>query len=182
MKLFVLGFVLILLTACAAPAASSSIGAATTATVAAPTAEPTARLKATLVPRATMAATPTTAISADDTLNIVLQRSGGFTGRTEVFVLKPDGTITMAFGNVKAPGGSAAALQLAQHIIATSVLGVPPGEYVPANGCCDRYLFELTLGMNGKSYHYATLEGDDSAPPALRETLALIQQYINGAQ
>jgi hypothetical protein len=115
-------------------------------------------------------------------LNIVLQRSGGFTGRTEAFVLKPDGTVTMAVGNMHVPGGSAAAQQLARNLVATNILSVPPGDYLPSNSCCDRYLFELTLALDGKTYHYVTLEGTDSTPPALRETIALIEDYITSAR
>ena len=97
-------------------------------------------------------------------------------------MLKPDGSVTTAFGDLHAPGGAAAARELARNIAATKILGVPPGEYLPANGCCDRYLFELTLTLDGKVYHYVTQEGADSAPAALRETIALIQAYINLAQ
>ena len=112
----------------------------------------------------------------------MLQRTGGFAGRTDVFVLKPDGTVSMAYGNMHVPGGSAAAAQLARSLLATNVLSVPPGEYLPPNACCDRYEFELTIALGGKSFHYVTLEGAESTPPALRETIALIQGYINSAQ
>lgn len=115
-------------------------------------------------------------------LNIVLQRSGGFTGRTEAFVLKSDGTVTMAVGNMHVPGGTAAAQQLARNLVATNILSVPPGDYLPSNVCCDRYLFELTLALDGKTYHYVTLEGTDSTPPSLRETIALIEDYITSAR
>ena len=177
-RLFLLGIVWLLLVGCAAPAAMPAANVPATPT---PSAEPSPRAKATPVPRVTTTPTPESS-GAEPTISVVLQRSGGFAGRSEVFVLKPDGTVTTAFGELHAPGGAAAALALTRKIAATNILSVPPGEYLPANGCCDRYLFDLTLTLDGKAYHYVTLEGNESAPAPLRETIASIQAYISAAQ
>ncbi|MCA1553903.1 MAG: hypothetical protein LC737_05950, partial [Chloroflexi bacterium] len=78
-------------------------------------------------------------------LTIVYSRSGGFTGRPETFVLSPDGTVTNSLATTQVMGGAKAAAQLSQNIMATRIMEVPPGEYLPTNGCCDRYVYELTL-------------------------------------
>ena len=144
-----------------------------TPTTIAPTPEPTARV----LRRATPAASP----SPSD-LNVTLVRSGGLIGRPQTYVLTSDGSVDTGFARLRVEGGATAMQQLAQNIRATGLLDVPPANYAPANVCCDRYAYELTISVDGKAYVYETIVGSPSVPPALTQTIALIESYIATAR
>lgn len=110
-----------------------------------------------------------------------LQRSGGIAGATETFVVQGDGTVAVGLTTRQAEGGAEAAADLANRIAATGIYDVAPGQYMPANTCCDRYTYDLTLVRDGQRYHYVTMDGAENAPPALMETISLIQQYVASA-
>src|SRR5207237_3463305 len=100
-------------------------------------------------------------------LNVTLTRTGGFAGRGETFVLKPDGSIVSGKQIMKVEGGAATAAKLAGQLVATGIYSATPGSYLPDNPCCDRYTYDLTLSREGKSYSFVTIDYSPSAPPAL---------------
>ena len=136
----------------------------------------TPRAGITLAPRQ-----PTATLPAAGALNVTFERSGGFTGRIESFRLKPDGSVDDGKVVLRAAGGTAAAASLAAQIAATGIYAVAPGRYMPANTCCDRFEYDLTLTQNGKSYNFVTIDSAPSAPPELVQAIRLISQYINAA-
>ncbi|MCA1553039.1 MAG: hypothetical protein LC737_01540 [Chloroflexi bacterium] len=174
--------VVLLASACAAAASHSS--AATTIASPTPNASPipTERVITRQSSTPTPSATAPPASHAGAPMTIVFSRSGGFTGRTETFVLNPDGTITMSFTTAQVAGGAKAAARLSQNIVATKILELAPGEYLPKNACCDRYVYELTLKLNGKEFNYVALQDDDATPAPLHDTIELIEQYLTTAQ
>ena len=134
--------------------------------------------------RATMASSSTVQLSPTvflaDTIAIV-RRSGGVAGVTQEFVFKRDGTVLSGSNVRKVEGGAAAATILAEKISATGIYDVQPGKYFPTETCCDRQTFELTLTKDGKTYNFTTLDDTIVAPPPLRATMNLLQEYINAA-
>lgn len=110
-----------------------------------------------------------------------LQRSGGIAGKTETFVVQGNGTVSVGLASRQAEGGAEAAADLANRLAATGIYDVAPGKYMPENTCCDRYTYDLTLVKDGQKYHYVTMDGTENAPPALLETISLIQQYVASA-
>src|SRR6185369_4958996 len=105
-------------------------------------------------------------------------QSGGVAGVNQTYTLKPDGSVDTGKGVKQADGGAAAAATLASKIAATGIYGVAPDKYLPASQCCDRFTYEITLTIGGKSYSYTTMDGTQTAPPALMQTIGLITQYI----
>ena len=152
---------MLVVTACAMPATSSTPSPAGT----------------TSTPRPD-AMTPT----AGGELNVTFKRSGGIAGVNEVFALNSDGTIIARGQTKQVEGGRAAASELAQKIAATGIYQVPPDRYMPLNRCCDRFTYELTLVKDGRTYTYMTMDSTENAPPALLQTLALVHQYIVSAR
>ena len=138
-----------------------------------PTAAPTTRV----LRRATPAAS-----SNQSDLRITLVRSGGLIGRPQTYVLTSDGGVDVGFATLQVDGGAAAAQQLAHSIAATGIFDLPQGNYAAANVCCDRYAYELTISVDGKAYVYETIVGSSSVPPALTQTIALIESYIATAR
>jgi hypothetical protein len=112
---------------------------------------------------------------------VTLERSGGITGRSETFSLKADGSVDDGKIVLHVDGGSATASQLAAQIAATGIYTIAPGQYLPANSCCDRYEYDVTLTQNGKTYSFVMTDGSGIAPPALMQTVRLISQYIDAA-
>jgi hypothetical protein len=115
-------------------------------------------------------------------LRITLRRSGGFAGRVENFVLNADGSILSGETTKQAIGGANAATQLAAKIDATKIFDLPSGKYLPANTCCDRYMYDLTLVRGDQAYNYITIEGEATTPRALIETITLIERYVAAAR
>ena len=116
-----------------------------------------------------------------DTLAI-LRRTGGIAGGTQESTLKRDGSVVTGAVVKQAVGGAAAATALVDKLTTTGIYTLSPGKYFPVVTCCDRRTFELMLSKDNKTYSYATLEGSDLTPPPLRDTLNLIQTYIDAAR
>jgi len=141
-----------------------------------PNGNSTPRAGITLAPRQPTASPPTTS-----ELNVTFERSGGFTGRNELFRLTADGSVDDGKIVLHAAGGAAAAATLASQLAASGIYAVQPGKYLGANTCCDRYEYDLTLVQNGQTYSFVTLSDEPSAPPALLQAIRLISQYIDAA-
>lgn len=114
--------------------------------------------------------------------HITFRRSGGFAGKVETFDLYDDGRIAVSPGSQPLEGNALAMEQLLKQIAATGLYDVAPGEFLPKNTCCDRFIYELTIVREGKTYTYTTIDAAENAPPALVKTLALIQDYIAKAR
>jgi emfourin len=109
---------------------------------------------AALVPAAPVVAAPARAST------IVLERSGGFAGRQESFLV--DRTTV----------GGERALRLA----ARPEFRRLRGSYQPANPCCDRFLYELTVTYrDGRHQTVSTVQGG-TAPRILWDVIAEVQR------
>ena len=60
-------------------------------------------------------------------------------------MIKGDGAVNVGLTTKQTSGGGAAAAQLASQLAASGVFDAAPGKYMPANPCCDRYTYDLTL-------------------------------------
>jgi len=114
--------------------------------------------------------------------HITFRRSGGFAGKVETFDLYDDGRIAVSPGGQPLEGNALAMEQLMKQIAATGLYDVATGKYLPANTCCDRFIYELTIVREGKTYSYTTIDAAENVPPALLKTLTLIQDYIAKAR
>ena len=160
-------------TACATPATpgAPSTPAAPSGATAAPSIPP--------VPAATNV--PVSTPPSGD-LTITFKKTGGIGGVNETYTLKPDGSVDSSKGPKQAEGGATAAAKLAGAISATGIYAVAPGKYMGKDVCCDRFAYDLTLSIGGKSYNYSTVDGAEDVPPALAQTVGLISQYVATAK
>jgi len=71
---------------------------------------------------------------------------------------------------------------LSNALVAAGIYGAQTGSYLPANTCCDRQTYELTLTRGGKSYSFVTMDSTESAPPQLMTAIGLVQRYANAAK
>jgi hypothetical protein len=122
---------------------------------------------------------------------VSLHLTGGIAARDQTVVIRGDGAVEASgqlggqpSGQPKRTlvGGAQAAMDLRDRLIATGIYDVAPGEYLPANPCCDRITYELILVRNGKSYRYLTMDATESAPQPIFAALAAVQEAIRSAQ
>jgi hypothetical protein len=135
------------------------------------------------VPTAPVVAAPTPAATLPPltSLEIVFHKSGGIAGVNETTTIRADGTVVAGTQTRHASGGAQAATELARQIEATGLFAVKPARFMPADPCCDRFTYEVTLVRNGQSFVYATMDATTSAPAALFQVVGLIQRYIAAA-
>jgi hypothetical protein len=122
---------------------------------------------------------------------VSLHLTGGIAARDQTVLIRVDGSVETSGqlgGQPGGPptrtlaGGAQAATDLRDRLIATGVYDVAPGEYLPADPCCDRITYELTLVRNGKTYRYVTMDATDTAPRPIFSALAAVQEAIRSAQ
>ena len=105
-----------------------------------------------------------------------IHRSGGFAGLDETWTLEADGTV---FGPDGATGqmGAAAMADLDDAVEAAGFFDLDP-EYLPADPCCDRFTYVVTLSDGVRTHSVTTMDGV-AAPEAL---FTLIQVLLSGVQ
>jgi hypothetical protein len=107
---------------------------------------------------------------------ILLTRSGGFSGKTEQWIIYADGRITHNSGEVAnvTPAQIAALLQTIDQLGFYSL----QGSYMPQNTCCDRFTYELTVTNDGKTNKVTFLEGTPDLPTGLWQATDAVNQLI----
>jgi hypothetical protein len=170
-----LGLLVLSLLACSAP----TVEPTRTIQLATQTAKPTAHV---VPPTATViqATAEPTRVSvtpvAVEPFAVTFRRSGGFAGVNEEFVIRSDGSMEAAAG-VRQLSPQAVS-NLRAQIEATGLDGVPPGEYLPADPCCDRFTYELKIVKNGTTYDYITVDDTPGAPPELMDAIDVLQTFL----
>jgi hypothetical protein len=109
---------------------------------------------AALMPAAPAAAAPAPAIA------IVLERTGGFAGTHESFVVD------------RATVGGRRALRMA----GSSAFRRLRGSYQPANPCCDRFFYRLAVTYRGGRHKTVTTVQGTPAPRILRDVIAEVER------
>ncbi|MFD1373029.1 hypothetical protein [Actinoplanes sichuanensis] len=110
---------------------------------------------ATITPAAPATAAPVLASS------ITLDRSGGFTGRHDTFV------VTGATPNGRP----------ALRMVSTRQFLRLRGSYQPKNPCCDRYVYELTVTYrNGFHKKVSTVQGTPGVPQILWDVIGEVER------
>lgn len=102
---------------------------------------------------------------------IVLERSGGFAGRIEAWAFYGDGRITTLDGQEVARVEPEVIEQLVARAEQADFWNMD-AQYLPADPCCDRFTYALTMRHDERSHTVTTIE-EAPAPDALWE---LIQQ------
>jgi hypothetical protein len=160
------------LAACAP--ATAQVPPVPTAPAATPTVEPTATESA----PAPMA-TPTSPAAPAHTLLIQYHRSGGIAGLDETWLFYADGVVDHAGrGQGRATQLSASQLAALMAVVRSPEVAALKESYVPANTCCDRFLHEITLTLDGQTKSVRTLDAAPDQPPALTSLLEAINNAL----
>lgn len=117
----------------------------------------TAGTIAVIAPAAPAAAAPAGPSSA---VGIVLERSGGFTGGRDAFVVDRS---TVGGRRPLRMAGSRQFLRLR-------------GSYQPANSCCDRYFYRLTVSYRGGERRTVSAVQGAAAPRILWDVIGEVQR------
>jgi hypothetical protein len=114
---------------------------------------------------------------------VTLRVTGGIAARDQTTVIRGDGSVEITGQPARSlSGGLGAARALQERLLATGVFEVAPGDYLPADPCCDRFTYELTLVRAGKSYRYVTMDATETAPKPIFAALTAVQETVRGAQ
>lgn len=103
---------------------------------------------------------------------ITFHRSGGFSGRDETWQVYGDGRVTYV-GNGTGQDGQLAPDRLAALIEAARAARFDQlqDSYVPANTCCDRFFYDLTITLDGRTKTVHTIDAAPDQPAALTQLL-----------
>lgn len=118
---------------------------------------------------------------------VVLQRSGGIQGEVVEWRLYRNGRVEKAIG----PAGSDQTVesrmldnprQLGQLLADLEAGGFfeLDGNYMPADPCCDRFQYTLSATLDGESNTIETVSGTEDVPPAVWESIELVESLMTG--
>lgn len=114
---------------------------------------------------------------------IIFERSGGIAGLHEVWRFYEDGRVvkTEQRGSVaeEARLSGGAVRDAVERIVKAGFLDLAD-EYMPANRCCDRFTYRLTIGYKGSVKTVTTMDGAEQ-PPALAGALEIVNALISQA-
>jgi hypothetical protein len=110
-------------------------------------------------------------------LLIAYHLNGGLAGLDETWMIFADGRITNSdqlAGQVEpeAAAGLAAAIQALGFFDLQS-------SYLPANTCCDRFGYEITLIVDGRAHQVSALEAEPGVPEAFWQAVKLIKDFLS---
>jgi len=119
--------------------------------------------------------------SGSEVALIVFERAGGFAGISEVWRFYKDGRVVKMDKQQK----TTIATQLPPEVIeeaAQCIIGEGfmdlADEYMPANPCCDRFTYRLTIVHTKGVKTVTTMDGVDW-PPALAKAMKVVNQLIS---
>jgi hypothetical protein len=105
------------------------------------------------------------------------QRSGGFAGIEERWIVYADGHIQDSQGNEwYAP------VDMIQELLQT-IDGLEyfslHSSYLTKNTCCDRFIYQLIVQYGGKTHQVVTIDANEDTPEALKQILVEVQSFLN---
>jgi hypothetical protein len=113
------------------------------------------------------------------TVQIVLERSGGFAGVDERWLINSDGRITASDGK----NSQVSIAELSAAVADLENLGFfeLQNSYMPLDTCCDRFTYKLSVTAAGKAHTVTALEGDQETPEELWKAIEIVNGLITGA-
>jgi hypothetical protein len=128
---------------------------------------------------------PLSPVATPNTLGalvITYERDGGIAGFHDVWRIYADGGVEAVSGNKPA-----AQMRLPADTIATAVRQIADSgffaladAYMPADTCCDRYTYKLTVFDGGVAKTVITMDGAEQ-PSALADALTTVGKLIQQA-
>jgi hypothetical protein len=116
-------------------------------------------------------------IAAPDGALIRLHRTGGFAGVDETWLIYGDGRIGYSgrgSGRAKqlTPDEMSSLLVAAQKVMQ---MGQP---YMAQDLCCDRFIYDITIALDGQMKTVRTVDAAPDEPPAVTKLLAVITSAV----
>jgi len=108
---------------------------------------------------------------------IKFNRSGGFAGLDQTFLIYADGRIVGANGEERQASPEQVAAVL-QQIEAASFFELD-ASYLPRDTCCDRFSYEITVHTPPQTKSVVTMDGVENQPDGLTMTLAAITELLS---
>lgn len=107
---------------------------------------------------------------------LVFQQSGGFAGVTNQWALYADGRIEANTGSYS----QATPEQVDQLLSEIEQLGFFKlnSRYVPLNTCCDRILYELSVGRDGREHNLTVLDATPDLPETVWDVLNTVSDFF----
>ncbi len=135
-------------------------------------------------PMATSGPSPlTTPPGALQGISVTYRRSGGLAGTDDTWQIFADGKV-MHQGQI---AGTPPQLTEAQMTELTAAIRAAnfmslADSYVPQNTCCDRYLYEITVTLDGQSKTVQTIDASPTAPAELTRLVDTLNRLVTTAQ
>ncbi len=117
--------------------------------------------------------------TAADLRELALERSGGIAGTVEQWILIEDGTLLLPPTDVAEVLDRAATETLFDRIEEAGFFDFDR-EYLPADTCCDRFAYKLTVVADGRRHTVQTMDGTDAVPAALVGLIGEILAFVGG--
>jgi hypothetical protein len=110
---------------------------------------------------------------------VVYHRSGGFGGFDETWTIYADGRIDHTGRGAGSTGQLTAdridsLIAQIRSIDLTSI----KDSYVGINTCCDRFIYEITITLDGKTKSIKTIDGAQDEPTALTQLLTTLNDLL----
>lgn len=109
-------------------------------------------------------------------LLIVLKQSGGFAGVDESWRISADGRILASDG--KASQASTDAIRTAVEELESLGFFDLNSSYMPLDTCCDRFTYQLSVTVGGKSHTVTALEGAQETPDEFWKAIDIVNSLL----
>jgi hypothetical protein len=109
---------------------------------------------------------------------IMVHRTGGFAGVDETWTLYDDGRVAhtgRGTGQTNQIGSNAVAAVIA---VARANFAALNTVYKPANTCCDRFVYEIAITVNGQTKTIHAVDGAADEPPTTTQVLTALQAVM----
>ena len=102
-------------------------------------------------------------------------RTGGLAGVDEVWTIYGDGRVVYSGRGTGQSKQLSADEMAALTVTLRANFAALDESYNPKNTCCDRFVYEITITLDGQTKAVHTVDGAPNEPPALTKTLAALQ-------
>lgn len=110
---------------------------------------------------------------------IVYERSGGITGAVQTWEIYADGTVVAVHSDEEWQGDATGVATLLA-MAASFQFGTLEAAYLPADTCCDRITYTLTITSDGESHTVSTMD-EAGAPDELLALITVVEAFIRTA-
>ncbi|MCA9940604.1 MAG: hypothetical protein KC418_18325 [Anaerolineales bacterium] len=127
----------------------------------------------------TSIATPVINQTPTGTPILRFQQSGGIVALNDEWAIYADGLITLN-GSPNQQIAPTRVLALRDQLLGYGFNDLD-ATYLPADPCCDRFTYTLTLYQDGQSHSITTIDGTEGVPAELWQSIQAVLDLLSGA-